>query len=95
MSSIESIATPVRPTSPTRTRIVGVEADLRRQVERDREPGLASLEEVAIARVRLRREANPAYCRIVHGRPRYMSGYGPRVKGTRPAAELGGASAAS
>ena len=40
-------------------RIVGVEPELRRQVERDREPGLPALEQVAEALVRLlgRREA--------------------------------------
>ena len=35
-------------------------------------------------------EAKPAYWRIVHGRPRYMSLYGPRVNGGVP----GGSSAA-
>ena len=34
-------------------RIVGVVAELRRQVERDREPRLPALEQVAVARVRL------------------------------------------
>ena len=36
-----------------RARVVGVVAELGRQVERDREPGLAALEEIAVARVRL------------------------------------------
>ena len=33
MSSMESMATPTLPTSPMRQRIVGVEPDLRRQIE--------------------------------------------------------------
>ena len=41
MSASESIATPTWPTSPAAARVVGVEAHLRRQVERDREAGLA------------------------------------------------------
>ena len=49
MSSSESIATPTRPTSPSGARVVGVVAELRRQVEGDREPGLAALEQVAVA----------------------------------------------
>ncbi len=53
MSAIESIATPVRPTSPTRARVVGVVAELRRQVERDRQPRLTVVEQVAVARIRL------------------------------------------
>ena len=34
-------------------------------------------------------EPNPAYWRMVHGRPRYMSGYGPLVKGNSPGASGG------
>ena len=50
-----------------RARVVRVVAELRRQVERDREPGLAALEQVAEARVRLlrRREAG-----VLADRPR-------------------------
>ena len=67
MSASESIATPVRPTSPSDARIVGVVAELRRQVERDREPRLPALEQVAVALVRLlgRREAG-----VLADRPR-------------------------
>ena len=67
MSASESIATPVRPTSPARARVVGVVAELRRQVERDREARLPLLEQVAVALVRLlrRREA-----RVLPHRPR-------------------------
>ena len=53
MSASESIATPVRPTSPTRARVVRVVAELRRQVERDREPRLPAREQVPVALVRL------------------------------------------
>ena len=50
-----------------RARVVGVVAELRRQVEGDREPGLPALEQVAVARVRLlgRGEA-----RVLADRPR-------------------------
>ena len=44
---------PGPPHLPGRARVVGVEPELRRQVERGREPGLAPLEQVAEARVRL------------------------------------------
>ena len=74
MSASESIATPVRPTSPSRARVVRVVAELRRQVERDREARLAAREQVAETRVRLLGGTEAAYWRIVHGRPRYMSG---------------------
>ena len=67
MSAIESIATPVRPTSPAATRVVGVVAELRRQVERDREPGLAAVEQVAEALVRL---LGRAEARVLADRPR-------------------------
>ena len=67
MSAIESIATPVRPTSPDRARIVGVVAELRRQVERDREPGLTVLEEIAETPVRLLCGCEP---RVLPDRPR-------------------------
>ena len=53
MSSSESIATPSRPTSPERARMVGVVAHQRRHVERGREAGLAVVEQVAEALVRL------------------------------------------
>ena len=53
MSARLEIGTPTRPTSPSASRRVRVVAHLGRQVERDRQPGLALLEEVAEARVRL------------------------------------------
>ena len=84
MSSIELIGTPTRPTSPCRGRRVGVVAHLRRQVEGDRQAGLALLEQVAEAAVGLGGVAKPAYWRIVHSRPRYMVGWTPRVNGNSP-----------
>ena len=53
MSASESIATPGPADLALGARVVGVEPELRRQVERDREPRLALLEQVAVARVRL------------------------------------------
>ena len=56
-------------------RVVGVEAELGRQVERDREPRLAARRAGSgSARSSPRPRRSPAYWRIVHGRPRYMSG---------------------
>ncbi len=46
MSSIDEIGTPTRPTSPIARARVGVVAHLGREVERDREPGLALLQQV-------------------------------------------------
>ena len=67
MSASESIATPVRPTSPSASGSSGVVAELRREVERDREPGLPALEQVAEARVRL---LGGAVARVLPDRPR-------------------------
>ena len=53
MSSIESMATPTRPTSPRAERMIGVVADLRRQIERDAQAHDALVEQVAVAAVRL------------------------------------------
>ena len=53
MSAIVSIGTPTRPTSPDRHRVVAVVAHLGRQVEGDREAGLAAGKQVAEALVRL------------------------------------------
>ena len=67
MSASESIATPGAPDLALGARIVGVEPELGRQVERDREPRLPLLEQVAVAGVRLlgRGEA-----RVLADRPR-------------------------
>ena len=51
MSSIESIATPTRPTSPDGQVVIAVVADLRRQVERDAQAADALRQQVAIALV--------------------------------------------
>ena len=50
-----------------RTRVVGVVAELRRQVEGDREAGLAALEQIAVAGVRLLRGGE---ARVLPDRPR-------------------------
>ena len=67
MSARESIATPVRPTSPSASGVVGVVAELRGEVEGDREPRLPALEEVAEARIRL---LGRAVARVLSDRPR-------------------------
>ena len=66
-------------------RVIRVVADLRRQIEGDAQPvdalapgGSGSARSTASA------VAKPAYCRIVHSRPRYMVGWMPRVKGNSP-----------
>ena len=51
-------------------RVVAVVAHLGRQVEGHRQPGLASRQQVPESTVRLPAEVNPAYWRMVHGRPR-------------------------
>ena len=53
MSASESIATPVRPDLALGARVVGVEPELGRKVEGDREPRLPLREQIAIAGVRL------------------------------------------
>ena len=74
MSSIESIATPTRPTSPAASAMVRVVADLRRQIEGDAQAGDALVQQVAVAAVRLggRAEAGVLAHRpepaAVHGR---------------------------
>jgi hypothetical protein len=67
MSAIESIATPVRPDLSLRARVVGVVPELRRQVERDAQPGLPALEQVAEALVRLLGRAEAG---VLPNRPR-------------------------
>ena len=52
MSSMESMATPTFPTSPDGQRVIGVETDLRGQIEGDREPGGAVRQQVLVALVR-------------------------------------------
>ena len=79
MSSSESIATPTRPDLAGRQRVIRIVADLRRQVEGDRKPGGALRRAGTGSAVRLFGLAKPAYCRIVHSRPRYIVGWMPRV----------------
>ena len=84
MSARLEIGTPTRPTSPSASRRVRVVAHLGRQVEGDRQPGLALLEEVAEARFVSSAVAKPAYWRIVQRRLRYIVGWTPRVNGGSP-----------
>ena len=51
MSSIESIATPTRPTSPAGERVIRVVADLRRQVEGDAQSHDALRQQVSVSPV--------------------------------------------
>ena len=67
MSSIESIATPTLPTSPCGDRVVGVVAHLGRQVEGDRQPAGAGLDQLVVALVGLRGGAEPG---VLAHRPR-------------------------
>ena len=53
--SSDEIETPTLPTSPFRDGIVGIVADLGRQVERHRQAGLSLLEQVTVALVRILR----------------------------------------
>ena len=84
MSASESIATPVRPTSPAARgssesspscvgRSKAVESPVCPRSSRYRKRPFVSSA-----------EPKPAYWRIVHGRPRYIVGYGPRVNGNSP-----------
>ena len=59
MSSIESMATPTRPTSPAGQRMVRVVADLRRQVERDAQTLDALRQQISVSAIRLRGGGKP------------------------------------
>ena len=85
MSARLEIGTPTRPTSPSASRRVRVVAHLGRQVEGDRQPGLALLEEVAEAPVGLLggREARRTGASSRSG-SRYIVGWTPRVNGYSP-----------
>ena len=84
MSSTESIATPTLPTSPRASGssesypiCVGrSNATLSPPVPALTSSWYRSLDSFAVP--------NPAYCRIVHGRPVYIVGYTPRVNGNPP-----------
>ncbi len=67
MSAIESIATPGAADLAVGHRVVRVVAELRRQVERDRQPRLPAREQIAVALVRLLRRREP---RVLADRPR-------------------------
>ena len=72
-----------------RQAVVRVVADLRRQIEGDAQARDALREQVAVARGSTpARCRSPAYCRIVHGRPRYIVGWMPRVNGNSPGSPM-------
>ena len=82
MSSSESIATPDLADLAVGDRVVGVEAHLGRQVERDAQPAGAGGDQLVVALVRL---LGGAEAGVLAHRPRagpvYMFGYTPRVYG--------------
>src|SRR3989441_46702 len=67
-----------------RHRVVGVVAHQGRHVEGGAQAGHAVLEQVLEALIVSSGVPNPANWRIVHSRPRYMLGCGPRVYGNCP-----------
>ena len=68
-----------------RARRIGVDAHLRRQVERDATARSARRRaDGGSARSSRRAVPKPAYCRIVQSRPRYIVGCTPRVNGNAP-----------
>ena len=69
-------------------RVIGVVAHLRRQIEGDAQAADALREQVPIPRFDSAAVPNPAYCRIVQSRPRYIVGWMPRLRG-RIAADQG------
>ena len=85
MSASVSIATPARPTSPTRELVVGVAPQQRRHVERGREAAPAGGEQLrGTARWcprRCRSRRTGAWSRASE---RYIEAYGPRVYGYTP-----------
>ena len=84
MSSTVSIATPTRPDFAQRARRIRIDAHLRRQIERDAQPRLPGGEQQPEPPFVSAAVPNPAYCRMVHRRPRYMVGCTPRVNGNLP-----------
>ena len=65
MSSMESMATPTFPTSPIAEGMVGVQADLRGQVESNGQSGGAVGQQIFVALVGLLRVAHA--CVLAHG----------------------------
>ena len=64
--------------------VVGVVAELRREVEGNGETGLAACRRVWKRAFVSSAEPNPAYWRIVHAGRGTCPGYGPRVNGNWP-----------
>ena len=80
MSASVSTATPQRPTSPSRHRVVGVEARAAsacrtRSTGRRRPARMISLNRQFVSSA----VPKPANIRIVHSFERYIDAYGPRV----------------
>ena len=71
MSASEQIGTHA-PDLAAGERMIAVVVDLRRQVESRRQSSHAVFEQVFVAAVRFFGVAKPAYCLIVHNRPRYI-----------------------
>ena len=78
MSSIESMATPTRPTSPLRQRVIGVVSHLRRQIERDAQTADALREQIPVAPVGFGRR-----CRTRHTAASSTAGRGTWSAGSR------------
>ncbi len=86
MSSMESIATPTLPTSPSAKRRIRVVADLRRQIERG-PTGPSSHSPAEICSACWTPRHRPCWHTGASStrRPRYIVGWMPRVKGYSPA----------
>ena len=69
---------------PQRPRMIGVVAHQRRHVKRRRQPRLTMIEQIPEPPLVSPAVPNPANCRIVHNRPRYIDPYTPRVNGNSP-----------
>jgi len=89
MSSTESIATPVRPTSPTATGSSESYPSCVGRSNATERPVWPRPSSVRKRRFVSSADPKPAYWRIVHGRPRYMSTYGPLVNGKAPGCSAG------
>ena len=84
MSCRVSIATPSRPTSPSDiswSESYPIRVGMSKSTERPVCPWAMRNWNRRLVSAPV---PKPAICRIVHVRPRYMVGYGPRVKGYRP-----------
>ena len=84
MSSTESMATPTRPTSPSargESESMPICVGRSKATESPVWPFSSSRRNRALVWAAV---PNPAYCRMVQSRPRYMLGWTPRVNGNAP-----------